>query len=383
MFWSVDIIWKATLLLGLAFAADAALRRASAAVRDVVWTLAFASVLVLPFVSSLAPEWSAPLAASFTASTASVPGPPREAVNWFYWIWCAGAAVAGLRLVAAHVRAGLLVRRAHRLDERVRESAPGTMPLTWGLLRPVVVIPADAASWPDAVRRSVLRHEMAHIERGDLAKQLLGQIVCCLFWFHPLVWLAAARAAQVRELACDDTVLTRGAEPMDYARHLLDVARRVRPLASAAAMTYCSRLEGRIMGLLDTNRRRASAKRGFVVTSAVLAVAVLVSVAGARLYAEQVYKVSEDGIAPPKLLHKVEPEYTEFAKDAGIEGTVVLKLEITSDGEPDKIEVTEGLDVGLDANAIAAVRQWRFRPGEKDGKPVRTAATIEVNFRLE
>jgi TonB family protein len=96
---------------------------------------------------------------------------------------------------------------------------------------------------------------------------------------------------------------------------------------------------------------------------------------------EKVYRIGEEGVTPPTVLSKTEPVYTDEARDAKIEGTVVLSLEIDMDGLAQNIEVTRSLDGGLDQSAVTAVQQWRFKPGEKNGKPVRVMARIEVNFR--
>jgi len=85
--------------------------------------------------------------------------------------------------------------------------------------------------------------------------------------------------------------------------------------------------------------------------------------------------------APPVLISKVEPQYTEEARRAKLQGTVVLYVEVGPDGVAHNIKVQRPLGMGLDEKAIEAVQQWRFRPGMKDGKPVTVAATLEVNFR--
>jgi protein TonB len=94
-----------------------------------------------------------------------------------------------------------------------------------------------------------------------------------------------------------------------------------------------------------------------------------------------VFKVG-GGVTPPELVHKKEPEYSEEARKAKYQGTVLLYIEVGPDGKAHNIKVQRSLGLGLDDKAIEAVRQWVFRPGKKDGKPVTVAATIEVNFRL-
>jgi TonB family protein len=88
------------------------------------------------------------------------------------------------------------------------------------------------------------------------------------------------------------------------------------------------------------------------------------------------------GVTAPSLLHKIEPEYSEEARKAKYQGTVLLYIEVDSSGKATNIKVQRSLGLGLDEKAIEAVKQWKFKPGYKDGKPVTVAATIEVNFRL-
>src|SRR5947208_5682450 len=97
----------------------------------------------------------------------------------------------------------------------------------------------------------------------------------------------------------------------------------------------------------------------------------------------QDHKIGEPGVTAPKLIYKIDPEYTEEARAAKISGTVILNVVIDESGIADSIKVTRSLDEGLDQKAIEVVRRWRFVPGMKDGKAVRLNATIEVNFRLQ
>jgi TonB family protein len=94
-----------------------------------------------------------------------------------------------------------------------------------------------------------------------------------------------------------------------------------------------------------------------------------------------VYRIG-GGVSAPRLRSKVEPRFSDEARRAQIQGTVVLYVVVGEDGIPRDMKVLRSLEPSLDRNAIEAVQQWRFNPGLKDGKPVAVQATIEVNFRL-
>ena len=84
----------------------------------------------------------------------------------------------------------------------------------------------------------------------------------------------------------------------------------------------------------------------------------------------------------PQLLYKVDPEFSEEARKAKFSGVVVLAIEVDANGRATAFRVIQGPGLGLEEKAIDAVKQWRFRPGLQDGKPVSTSAIIQVNFRL-
>ena len=84
----------------------------------------------------------------------------------------------------------------------------------------------------------------------------------------------------------------------------------------------------------------------------------------------------------PRLIKPVDPEYSEAAREARVEGTVALSGEVSVDGRFVNATVLRGLGYGLDEKAIEAVEQWSFEPGLENGQPVPVAAKIEINFRL-
>jgi protein TonB len=97
---------------------------------------------------------------------------------------------------------------------------------------------------------------------------------------------------------------------------------------------------------------------------------------------KKVYSVGA-GVTAPRVLAKVDPEYTQEASAAKIQGTVLLSMIVGNDGVARDINVVKSLDPGLDEKAIAAVQQWKFQPGTRYGEAVDVKATIEVNFRLK
>jgi TonB family protein len=89
-----------------------------------------------------------------------------------------------------------------------------------------------------------------------------------------------------------------------------------------------------------------------------------------------------DSFTSPTLIFKVEPEYTQEARAARIEGTVILSIEVDAKGIPQNIKLLRSFAPGLEQKAIDAVSRWRFRPAMRDGQPVAITAQVEVNFRL-
>lgn len=88
------------------------------------------------------------------------------------------------------------------------------------------------------------------------------------------------------------------------------------------------------------------------------------------------------GVLPPKIISRVEPEFSEEARKNKWQGVVILRLIIGVDGKPHDISVQRTLGMGLDEKAVEAVKQWRFEPGTKDGQPVPVEVSMEVSFRL-
>jgi TonB family protein len=325
MTWA-DFVVRGTLVLAVGFAASYTFGRASAAVRHLIWTAAFLALLVLPAVRWMGPKipiavWSAVQVTDTHGMIAAAAVPMEGRTNvengtgsrgdreWDLaaWIYLGGLVLVMVRFLAGAVRTGRMVRQARpamyaqRLGDQLRqtlsigrevrtlESSTATVPMTWGTISPVVLLPEAAREWPADRLGSVMLHEFVHVKRRDLLAQVAAQAACCLYWFHPLVWLAARQLRREREGACDDAVLSGGVPAPDYAGHLLEVARGMvqhRSLADAPAMAETGDLEERVRAVLDRGRNRAPINGRSSATVAALACVLLLPVALVTLRAQ-------------------------------------------------------------------------------------------------
>jgi len=105
-------------------------------------------------------------------------------------------------------------------------------------------------------------------------------------------------------------------------------------------------------------------------------------VASARQAQENTIYKPGNGVTAPVVIKEAKPQYTADALHAGVQGTVSLECVVLPDGTVGEVRVTKALDPGLDQEAIKAARQWTFKPGLKDGKPVPVRVSIELTFSL-
>jgi beta-lactamase regulating signal transducer with metallopeptidase domain len=346
----LDVCLKSTVILSLAGAVCAFWRNAAASARHLVWCLAVLAVLFLPLVPRLMPAWEKPI---WTVSTRNEPGDEisitlqlvptaetprpltsaeplsagtsnhspansahsvsthisRQWVRVTFLVWLAGTSAYLLWIALGYLRVRALQRTAFsageyqqavfqhitgelRLRRRVKFllSREDIMPMTWGWIRPAILLPAESMDWTKERLRLVLLHEFGHVLRWDCLTQIITQLGCALYWFNPLMWVAARQMGVERERACDDLVLSRGCRPSDYAEHLVEIAqsfRRVPRPAAAIPMARSSQLDGRVEAIVDACRPRRFSHSLLVGCSAA-AVLVLVSAFAAPQVMEKV-----------------------------------------------------------------------------------------------
>lgn len=163
-------------------------------------------------------------------------------------------------LPAPWERARARLRARGLLPERVRLYATprSSMPMTWGIVRPIVLLP-ERCDWTNDERDAALLHELAHVRRGDALWLTVLSLVRALHWYNPLAWWLCAAERLAREEACDDRVLEAGIRPSAYAEQLLGIVRHPnewRTPAAALAMARPASLALRLRSILRAEQRR-------------------------------------------------------------------------------------------------------------------------------
>jgi TonB family protein len=423
---ALNVIARSSIVLTAAAVACIPLRRASAATRHAVWVVAIVSMLLLPLAWVLVPRLQLPVLPQASATTQLMPstirlsavatGLPMEGSTghltreFLLAFWTFGLTLMLARFGAGTLGVRRLAKAAHashdkswdsivarplnafalRKAPRLLFSSREVSPMTWGVWRKTILLPASAQDWPEQRRSAVLAHELAHVKRGDALVHILVQFACSTYWFNPLIWYAARRERIERERACDDQVLSLGGAPEDYADQLVQVVRglqgRKPPSFAAVTMAQPSQLEARLVSILDSRvRRRAMSKPGMVLLCTLAGMATLfisgINFTGApaprqRTHIAENAIVPESTVVPPRVIATSGPLY------AAIEGTVTLEASVDVEGNIRILRVVKGLNPDLDARAVEAVMNWKFAPALKDGVAVSTVTQIDVDFKL-
>jgi TonB family protein len=403
---------QVTLLVVAAHAAAAVLARRLPRVRVGYWRAVIAACAALPLLpATIGFTAGRQVTASFYAAADQVAS--QSAPTWppFAAIIFAGVLVrllwmgAGLRRLHAIRREGVdapvdrLVDPAALLPRStgsrwVPWSRPGEarvmthpavrQPVSFGWRRPLIVVPPGFASLPSDVQRAVLTHEYVHIARHDWLHLLGEQLARTLLWFQPAIWWALDQIQLAREQLVDEVVVRTAVGRGAYARALLTFADAPAP-APASALLQRRHLRRRIEALADGT---TVSRRHLIATVTSLAIAASVVTANiAALNGAQREQPSYpgNGVSLPQVVREVKPSYTREAMAAKIQGRVTLACVVAATGEPEQIVVEQSLDrqYGLDDSAVAALEQWRFQPGRKDGRPVPVRVTIEMAFTLK
>lgn len=316
----LELAWKSALGAGLTLVLLRSLAARSAAEKSMVAHFGLSALLLLPVATLILPEVQfstpAPLVASMTAILSqpggldplAVPTPiAAESVDWgqtavmAYLLPAVGLLglliVAVFRLHQVRNRAHVLVdsrwltalaAAQHRLGFKhgtaLLTSSELNSPISWGVVRPIIIVDSAAMEAVDKAE-AIIAHELAHVERLDWLKLLVGRLATALFWFNPLVWMLARQCHQLCEEGADDAVLRSKVDKADYAQLLVSAVRHANGPALLVANGVApsgSSIAQRIAHILDPARSRAPAGLGWFATSLAAGIGLNLALAAAE-----------------------------------------------------------------------------------------------------
>jgi TonB family protein len=406
---------KSTVVLGVAWLSTFLLRGRSAAARHLVWTAASAALLALPLLSVSLPALPMRAAsglipdAGLLFRTTAIAHPdgasaqglqmtaaPSRSLPWrpdwrlsLMLLWATGSVAALAQMLVACGRMWRIRRAARPSPDRrlavelaqelgirhavdILETGEGTMPMTFGILRPAVFMPGDAVEWTEERRRIVLLHELAHVSRGDVATQLLARLAVILNWWNPLAWTAWREFLKERERATDDLVLRAGARASDYAGHLLEVARTMQSAPNlgwaAVAMARRSQLEGRLLAILDSGVNRKTVGPASAVAAVLVAVAMVAPLAAVRAQEKPTILPDVDATIRAATAQK-NPEMLEkpaAAFEASKQYETAQKLMESAVTIREQVSGKLSVDYGVGLMKIAELEKKRNHPKEAE-----------------
>ncbi|MEA2562585.1 MAG: hypothetical protein QOH06_4089 [Acidobacteriota bacterium] len=262
------------------------------------------------------------------------------------------------------------------------------VPVTFGWRNPAVLLPAGFPELPLQAQRAILCHELLHVRRRDWLAALFEEGMRALLWFHPGVWMLLARIALSREQVVDREAVRLTGSRRAYLEALRTFAGSWQAAVPGLPFFHRGHLRERVTHLCKevpmSRPRIATLVTTFAGLLALTAfLAILAFPMAGTAWAASPLKVEGD-VKPPKIVNKVQPEYPASARDAKIEGTVVVKTVIDEQGRVQKPTVGESSgNADLDKSALDTVAQWTFQPATLKGKPVAVYFTLTIRFALD
>lgn len=287
----------------------------------------------------------------------------------------------------------------------VRTSSLIHSPLSFGALRPLVLLPLEALQWPEQTLRHVLAHELSHVHRSDWLSKLLCYVVASFLWLNPLCWRLLRRLDSCAESSCDMQAAAINDDNAEYATTLLSVARlcqqhAAQPLLFAQTMLDRSTLETRIVHLLEgktmQTKELKKERRNVLITLGLLSTFLIVTLANTQIVSAQPSANNSENREPPATrsaedrgefwpLENIIPMYPTVAAAEGIEGWAQVKFTVGVDGlvVADSVEIVDSEPVDVFNNsAISAAKKFRFSRYAPDGFPV-MVPNVQYVFRYK
>ena len=264
---------------------------------------------------------------------------------------------------------------APHADFRLSASLSG--PVTFGLSRPLVVLPSRFTELPADIQEAIVCHELLHVRRHDWIVTVAEQAIRAALWFHPAVWWLIGQAQLAREQTVDGEAVALTGNRPQYLNALLAMAgnRPALDLAPAALFLRKRHLKNRVALLLKEVTMSKRTLVSFCATSC----GVLLAAGWFALHTFplQAAPVPQEA-SQSKLLHNVEPKYPDAAREKHIEGPVVMEVQIDAEGHVSDAHVLSGPQE-LRRSALEAVLQWHYNP---QAMSLPATAQVTMNFKL-
>lgn len=341
-------------------------------------------------------------------------------------VWCIGVGFMLARLVAHCAR---LMRAAEPVPEDMRRALAhelGRLDVRLVRVHPAgpavcllpgcrLLLPADLLTrYTPAERRQILAHERVHLTRQDALWNTLAELMLAALWFFPPAWFALERFHLDQELACDAAILDHSPDQAGaYARALLaGCTSRDRPTLASAWLSR-SQLKERLTMIQQHAQTRVSTRIGYATLITLLggcALAAHAAMPAASALAQTPAPVASTPPPPPPIMvllppvpqsaaapapgtaeaivdkssrNAHPPRYPAAAVKRHEQGTVLLRVLVSTDGAPLKVQIQHSSGyASLDAAAVNAARRWKFHPAMADHRPVQGWVTVPVAFRL-
>ncbi len=265
---------------------------------------------------------------------------------------------------------------------RVKFSEDIASPMSFGLFKPVVILPTSASEWTKSTLEDVMVHELSHIKRLDWPAMLFCHVLTSLLWINPLLWFAKSRVNEAAEQDCDAAVLRYGKDGVKYAEDLLRLAKesltnKQAPLL-AQLMFDESNLTMRIRNILD-GKLIGKASKVFVAGLTFSALLVVSACSGVNLFGSN---LADQEILPTVA---IAPQYPTAAAQGGVEGWTLVSFTVTADGlvEENTVKVLDAEPADIfDRTSIRAAQKFEFQPRIRNGRAVGIEG-VQYVFRFE
>jgi TonB family protein len=324
-----------------------------------------------------------------------------QALNGDYlvWLWFVGALSIFAVWFVSHINFARKLKLTFVNDSRYKFVLPKNLtlyqseqafsPMLVGLFKQKLIIPENFNDIYSSTQQTlIIEHEICHFDRNDIYWNLIALICVALFWFHPLVWLAYFSFRRDQELSCDQTVLARKQiqSRINYSKALLVAAQNAPPLAFAQ-LSFKKYGDKHLMferiKNIKTNKQATKLGLVMVVATSVTLLSGL-SFAGNSVgktdNEKQVFRTPPKEKASLMPIIRVEPKYPIKAAMEKIEGSVVLKFDIDTDGSVKNVEVVVGKPANIfDKVAITALKQWQYEVSNE----LSQNNLVQLDFRMD